>query len=303
MSIEKKTTSTQEFVDWFLRSAGKIRIDSLSDNNDNEDLNNKSNGSTNSFDILIVCALPEERNRVFDAFAVPEEDRQRTFQDFRADYNFIYQKFTYGKYVIAIVTQNSMGMATATSIATRAILAMNPALVAMTGICAGRKDKVALGDIIVADQVFDYTAGKKYIDRFAPRPLSFSTDDVIRNYISTTILNNDRVSDSILQGWRGGRISHRISIHMKAIASGTAVIDDEQTLLSAAAIQDNLYAIDMEGYGLALAASALRKKWIVIKAVQDFADGHKEHDESGIRDFSSYASAALLKNIIPNIVE
>ena len=302
MAIAKKTTSAQEFVDDLLRSAGKTRIDSLI--NENEMLNeNASGGNKNSFDVLIICALPEERDRAFDAFGVPEEDRKRMLQGFRSDYNFLYQRFSYAGFNIAVVTQNSMGMATATSVATRAILAMNPKLVAMTGICAGRKNKVALGDIVVADQVFDYTAGKKYIDRFAPRPLSFSADDAIRNYISAAILNNDYISDSILQGWRGNRIPHRISIHMKAIASGTAVVDDEQTMISASSVQDNLYAIDMESYGVALAATALRTKWIVLKAVQDFADGHKECDEAGIRDFSAYASAALLKNIIPSIVE
>ena len=54
-----------------------------------------------------------------------------------------------------------MGMASAASLTTRAILAMRPKLVAMTGICAGRTQKTSLGDIIIADQVYDYTAGKK----------------------------------------------------------------------------------------------------------------------------------------------
>lgn len=302
MAIAKKTPNTQDFVNSFLRQADKMRIDDIIA--DNILLNDSSStAEKDSYDILIVCALPEERDRVFDAFSVSEEDRRRTIQSFRSDYNFIYQKFSYAGFNIAIVTQNTMGMATATSLTTRAILAMKPKLVAMTGICAGRKGKVGLGDILVADQIFDYTAGKKYVDKFAPRPLSFSTDDAIRNYISAAILNNDQLSDSILQTWRGTRISHRISIHMKAIASGTAVIDDEQTMASAAAVQDNLYGIDMEGYGVALASSALRTRWVVIKAVQDFADGKKEEDETGIRDFSAYASAALLKQMIPCIVD
>lgn len=302
MAIAKKTPNTQDFVNNFLRKAEKMRIDDII--SDNILLNDSSpSAEKETYDILIVCALPEERDRVFDAFSVSEEDRKRTIQSFRSDYNFIYQKFSYAGFNIAIVTQNSMGMATATSLTTRAILAMHPKLVAMTGICAGRKGKVGLGDILVADQVFDYTAGKKYVDKFAPRPLSFSTDDAIRNYVSATILNNDQLSDSILQTWQGTRIPHRISIHMKAIASGTAVIDDEQTMTSAAAVQDNLYGIDMEGYGVALASSALRTRWIVIKAVQDFADGKKEKDETGIRDFSAYASAALLKQMIPCIVD
>ena len=89
---------------------------------------------------------------------------------------------------------------------------------------------------------------------------------------------------------------------MKALASGTAVIDDEQTMISATAVQDNLYAIDMEGYGVALASSALRTRWIVIKAVQDFADGKKGENEINVREFAAYASAALLRQILIYIV-
>lgn len=304
MAIVKRTIDPQVYINNFLRSADKVQIQDII-NYDAPGFVNEDSFSPEkeNYDVLIVCALPEERDRVFDAFLVPEENRQRIIQSFRADYNFVYHKFTYAGLSFAIVTQNSMGMATATSLTTRAILAMKPKLVAMTGICAGRKTKVNLGDIIVADQVFDYTAGKKYIDKFAPRPLSFSADDVVRNYVSATVLNNDQISDSILQAWRGNRISHRISIHMKAIASGTAVIDDKETMESAAAIQDNLYGIDMEGYGLALAAFALRTRWIVIKSVQDYADGKKGREEKGIRDFSSFASAMLLKLILLNIVD
>lgn len=302
MAIVKKTPNAEDYVSNFLRQINKVCTDDFAA--DNIILNDSSGTiEKETYDVLIICALPEERNRVFDAFSVSEEDRRRSIQSFRSDYNFIYHKFSYAGFNIAMVTQNTMGMAAAASLTTRAILAMKPKLVAMTGICAGRKGKVKLGDILVADQVFDYTAGKKYVDKFAPRPLFFSTDDAIRNYVSTEILNNDQLSDDILQMWPGTRISHRISIHMKAIASGTAVIDDEQTMASAATVQDNLYGIDMEGYGVALACSALGTKWVVIKAVQDFADGKKEMDENGVRDFSAYASASLLKQMIRYIVD
>lgn len=302
MPISRTPLDSQDFINDFLKITGKTRVDELY--TDNFLANNvSSHPNEGQYDILIVCALPEERDRLFEAFAIFDNNQKKAMQSFRADYNFIYQKFSYAGYNIAVVTQNAMGMAAATSLTTRAILAMNPKIVAMVGICAGRKGKVALGDIIVADQVFDYTAGKKYVDRFAPRPLSFSADDDIRNYISISVLNNDRLSDSILQSWRGGRIPHRIMVHMKAIASGTAVIDDQQTMISAAAIQDNLYGIDMEAYGVALACSALRRKWIVIKAVQDFADGNKSGDEIEMRSFAAFASAELLKQIIPDIVD
>ena len=172
MPISKKPSNAQDFVNDFLRKAEKMRIDDLSPNsfllNDNSASADKEN-----YDVLIVCALPEERDRLFDAFSVAEEDRRKIIQSFRSDYNFIYQKFSYAGFNIAIVTQNAMGMATATSLTTRAILAMKPKIVAMTGICAGRKGKVQLGDIIVADQIFDYTAGKNILIALHHAPCLF----------------------------------------------------------------------------------------------------------------------------------
>lgn len=296
MPVEKKRLTSQDYLYDFLRSIGKTKVSEFVDVN--ETLNVVAEKSQ-PFDIVVVCALAEERDSVFDAFDVPDEERKRTYHDFRSDFNIIYKKFTYADKTIALVTQNSMGMAAATSLATRSILAMKPKLIAMTGICAGRKDKVSLGDIIVADQVFDYTAGKKYIDKFSPRPRFISAEEDIRNLISTEILNNESIADSIVRNWRGSRITRRIVVYLKALASGTSVVDDEQTLMSAAALQDDLYAIDMEGYGIALAATALRTKWLVIKSAQDFADGQKDTDEGSYRKFSAYASAALLKHLIP----
>ena len=298
MPIAKKTMSTDEYIESLLQKTKEPLNDKTS-----EILNDHlSKPNKREVDILIVCALPEEKDRVFDAFNILKTERMRTHQDYRSAYGFMYHLYQYSNYNIALVTQNSMGMASAASLTTRAILAMRPKLVAMTGICAGRTQKTSLGDIIIADQVYDYTAGKKYIDKFAPRPFAISADNDIRNYITTVILNNDNITDSILQEWSGPRFPRRISIHMQAIASGTAVIDDKQTMEAAIAVQDSLYAIDMESYGFALAANALSTKWIIIKAVQDFANGEKEHDETEARAFSSFASASLLRTIINGLL-
>jgi nucleoside phosphorylase len=304
LAIQRGTIDPQEFIENYLRQNSKVNIDDLKSNDMHlKDVSfSPEEEKEGKYDVLVVCALPEEREQLFDAFGVSEEDKKRTDRSFRADYNFVYHKFSYSGFNIAVVTQNAMGMAAATSLVTRAILAMRPNIVAMTGICAGRKGKVELGDILIADQVYDYTAGKRYIDKFSRRPLAFTANDDIRNYVTAEILNKDQIGDSIVQAWRGTRINRRISIHMKTVASGTAVIDDEQTLASAAEIQDNLYGIDMEAYGVAVAAVALETKWVVIKAVQDYADGNKTGDESGIRAFAAYASASLLKKMIPDII-
>ncbi len=53
-----------------------------------------------------------------------------------------------------------MGSTSAANIATRLVRELSPRCLAMCGICAGRRGKVSLGDVIVADLAFDYEAGK-----------------------------------------------------------------------------------------------------------------------------------------------
>ena len=167
----------------------------------------------------------------------------------------------------------------------------------MVGICAGRTGKAELGDIVIASSVFDYTAGKKYIDRFGPRPQSQPVDSAISEFISTFVLGNHELLGKILDGYNGSKPDH-INVHFKPMASGTAVIDDPKVMEGAIAVQDDLTAIDMEAYALATAANILRTKWLVIKSVQDFADGDKTAIESTIRPFAAYSSAKLLQLIL-----
>ena len=83
MAIVKKTPNAEDYVSNFLRQINKVRTDDFAA--DNIILNDSSGTiEKETYDVLIICALPEERNRVFDAFSVSEEDRRRSIQSFRA---------------------------------------------------------------------------------------------------------------------------------------------------------------------------------------------------------------------------
>ena len=266
-----------------------------------KNLSQESNND-DSVDVVWVFALPEERDLAFDALALSERNRMMRMRDYAVNYGFTYQKFLLDKINIATVTQTSMGMSAATSLVTRAAIAFKPKLVVMSGICAGRKNKVKIGDIIVADQTYDYTAGKTYIDKFAPRPQPISTDILIKDYMVNSIIGHYDMDRIIREQWSEWRPSEPVNIYLKALASGTSVIDDSKTMDEISSIQDNLYGIDMEAYGVALAASSLQVKWLVAKGVQDFADGNKSNAETNSRKFAAYASAILVSNIIREII-
>lgn len=253
-------------------------------------------------DVVWIFALPEERDLAFDALNIPNENREECIRDFITNYAFTFQKFNFGESTIAAITQASMGMSSATSLATRAILAFRPKLIVMSGICAGRKNKVKIGDLIVADQTYDYTAGKNYVDKFSPRPLPLATDIVLKDYVVSSIIGHPDIDNLARQPSSMWTPSQPIHIYLKSLASGTSVIDDDKTINEASLIQDNLYGIDMEAYGVAVAASSLGTKWFVAKGVQDYADGNKSSTEADGRTFAAYASALLVGKIITDIV-
>lgn len=254
---------------------------------------NQNASSEKQVDIVIIVAVPDEKDGVNNAFGV-QKNAQRNL-DLLDKYMFGYTTFEQDGLKIALLIQPGMGMTQSSSLATRAILAFKPKLIAMVGICAGRKGKTNLGDIIVASSVFDYTAGKHYVDRFGPRPQSHPFDSTMAEYIAASVIDNHELIGKIFDGYQGTRPDHQIKVIFKPIASGTAVVDDPAIVDEVAKTQDDMAGIDMEAYALAVAANILRTKWIVIKSVQDFADGEKSTTETSIRSFAAYASAKLLQ--------
>lgn len=272
-----------------------------------EDLPKKEEYLNNSqekvqYDVVWVFALPEERDIAFRALNIPNDNREECLRDYITNYAFTFQQFTLGSLHIAAVTQVSMGMASAASLVTRAILAFRPKLIVMSGICAGRKGKVKIGDLIVADQTYDYTAGKSYVDRFMPRPMPIPVDGIFKDYLVNSVIGHSSIDTIVRQPSSMWIPSQPINIYLKSLASGTSVVDDDKTIAEASAVQDNLYGVDMEAYGVALAASSLSTKWIVVKGVQDFADGNKSTSEVDGRTFAAFASAILTGKIIADVV-
>lgn len=302
MSI-KSTMSGADIISEILKSENNnnekdIILSALNE----EEFLKSENKETEKADVVWVFALPEERDLAFEALAVSERNKSMLFRDYVPEFSFTYQRFSLDKVNVVAVTQTSMGMSAAASLVTRAVIAFKPKIVVMSGICAGRKSKVQIGDIVVADQTYDYTAGKAYVDKFAPRPQPIIADVLIKDYMVNSIIGNYDIDRVIRERWSGWRPSKPINIYLKALASGTSVIDDSKTIDEASNIQDNLYGIDMEAYGVALASTSLRTRWLIAKGVQDFADGKKADMEMDSRRFAAYASTIVSSNIIKEIL-
>ena len=117
-------------------------------------------------DVLIVCALFDEYKALLD---VTEDIVEPGWIEGTSRSRWVTASATFqGMHgqPIQLVTTFASGMGREIALATvMELLNEHPArCVAMSGICAGRRGKVSLGDVIFADRLYSYDAGKVTVE-------------------------------------------------------------------------------------------------------------------------------------------
>ena len=243
---------------------------------------------------LIICALTEERNEVRNA--INNGRAGETDETYRGKYGFRFERIEYKGVSFALVVQPEQGMTVAASLTARAVIALEPKLVVMPGICAGRKDKVKAGEVVIATHAVNYSAGKQVeggslLPRNHPKPLLPD----ISEYVFSTF-DMDKARKEIAERWasaKGSSAPCEPMITTGMMGCSTGVVTDSKVMVDAASIQDELIAIDMESYGIAVSATHLNKPWIVVKAVQDYGGTEKTEMEEAFRSYAAFASAVV----------
>lgn len=249
------------------------------------------------YDIAVICALPEELEYVKQCFLDVKE-----FKHPDDDYVFFNGYFMKDDRKIRIVIAQSthMGMVPAASLTTKLIYNFIPRYIVMTGIAAGIKGKVNIGDAIVAEYVWDYGAGKESIEgeetvhrnTIEQIPLDTSISTMIRRLSSDT-----SELTKIKKQFTGIKPKYKLKLHMGAFATGSAVIANPKKVKG---IQDqirNVTAIDMEIFGVYYAARwaiSPKPKYLAIKSICDFADENKDDD---FHSYASYTSAKIFEKL------
>jgi tetratricopeptide (TPR) repeat protein/nucleoside phosphorylase len=124
-------------------------------------------------DVLIATALEMERNAVRDAAAWREDIRTgvRYWEPKDAD-NFPdcllgeYALADGGSLTIALAHPTRMGSNFTSNIVSTLVERLKPRCLAMCGVCAGNPSDVALGDVVIANPVFQYDEGKRTVAGF-----------------------------------------------------------------------------------------------------------------------------------------
>lgn len=212
----------------------------------------------------------------------------------------LYDRAPFEKWEI-IVAQIGPGNTVTARETEQAISYFHPEAIFFVGVAGGRKD-VRLGDVVVADKIYNYESGKAE-ENFKPRPITYQP-----NHRLLQRARREAVRETWLQ-----RIPHRIweekadwtrppRAFVKPVASGTKVIASKESdvarLLNETA--GDALAVEMEGFGFleTAAVHARNVDALVIRGISDLIEGKAQSDAIGFQEIAARHAAAFLFEIL-----
>jgi nucleoside phosphorylase len=256
-----------------------------------------TDGNTYHTDIGIIVALEDEEldsiknlNANWQEIAVPHDNSR-----------YLRGIFVEGdvKLDVVAVAAPKMGMSSSAVIATKLINAFRPRYLAMTGICAGVRDKTNIGDILVADPCFDWGSGKwvklpnEQGLKFRPAPYPWRLDETLRSGVKKVSKLPDLI-ESNHASFPGKKPKKIPKVIVDAMASGGSVLQTTQLMQDVQEQHKNLIGVEMESYAVFTAAeysTAPRPTCISIKSVCDFGDDKKSDH---FHKYAAHTSAQFL---------
>lgn len=199
------------------------------------------------------------------------------------------------KISVVAATAARMGMTASGALTMLMAHRYQPKVIAMVGIAAGVKGE--FGDILVADQSWDYGSGKSIQEengdvRFEPAPEPISIDYALRCQLAYFCTLKD-VLHRIRNGWNGDAPSV-LSAKIGPVASGAAVLENRWEVERILENNRKAIGVEMETFGVFLAASLCREPRPLVmsmKSICDFADTNKDDK---FQRYASYTSAQFL---------
>jgi len=236
-----------------------------------------------SFDVCIVCALPEEARAFLQVMQQYEEGiliEEYSSPRYRYSSRIATIKNIKGEpLTLHISWPPRNGPQDMALYLPRVLEDCQPRICIMTGICAGDAQQVQLGDPVVAERTFTYDNGKFTTDEHGRRAhlhdtTTYQPDAKILQFLGLfdewepVVARLERPSPLLQQ--------RNIVCHMKAMASGNAVRTDNPFENVRIPVRGTV-AIDMEGAAFGQVMSHHPQiPWLVVKGVCDYADRMKD---------------------------
>lgn len=249
-------------------------------------------------DLVVVCALAKPE--LSEVLKLPWNWSEPRPLD---DVTFVRDGFVEiegRRITICAAAAPRMGMVSTALLSASLIANLRPRVIAMTGICAGVRDKVKLGDVLFVDPAWDFQSGKRVMDRentqFSMRPHHLPAPTRVRAHVEQ--IRDDLIALTKITGEYGEGAPGITRVLLGPVASGSAVLADGEVIQQIRLQHQELIGVEMEAYGLYAAAHAAASPQplaFALKAVCDFADPDKA---DGAQKFAAYASARVLQLLV-----
>jgi nucleoside phosphorylase len=250
-------------------------------------------------DFIIIAALEEERDAVLRHLPGHEKlDRDGIDVHTYFDAQVATTRKDKAVYRVLVTTQAGMGPIQAAITAGAVTERWHPDHVLLVGIAGGLKDEVALGDVMIARAVADYTVGKVREDG--------SREERWESYPADAGLLH--AANAFRTGWEDRIVESRPEDgkpqrHAGVIASGGDVIASKELIARYHDDQPKLIGVEMEGGGVAAALHhhMTRPRFLMIRGVSDLADGDgntamKKRWRAYARDVAAAYAIGLLRD-------
>lgn len=245
--------------------------------------------SIEKIDFLIITPLEEERDAVLSLLdqprqLPPSDEDNRVYFESRMVVEL--KARNKGEYRIVVVPLVGMGTGQASATTSDAIRRWCPRYVLVVGIAGGvRRNGVALGDVLVASQIADYTlqkhpSGKPVEIRWQAQPVDAGLLERAQNHLDTNWIS--------AIGCRRP-VKGEPKRHIGPIASGDHVVASEELLGAYSAPWPKLIGVEMEAAGIARVAFQSKPKagFFMVRGVSDLADPDK--DSMQVKKYRTYA--------------
>ncbi|WP_280240279.1 5'-methylthioadenosine/S-adenosylhomocysteine nucleosidase [Nocardia abscessus] len=226
--------------------------------------------------VVICTALELEYGAVRDHLNPPFTEREER----GALYELAEFRTPHGSWTVALA-QTGAGNVQAGVQLERAVAAFHPALVLFVGVAGGRKD-VELGDVVVADAIYDYESGKDTAGDYFPRiKTQAPAFRLVQRATSVARLNEwqNRIPP-VLEGERAApHLERTPRAFIKPIAAGSRVVADQDSDTARLLTRycGDAVAVDMEGYGFLHGAYVNPDvAALVVRGVSDLLSGKTE---------------------------
>lgn len=262
-----------------------------------------------SYDVAIITALPTPEFEAILKLNKGDWEKVVVEDDFIKYHKTTFMEGGKIRTVIA-ATADQMGMTASSHLATKVILYFRPKYLIMGGILAGIKDRgLGFGDILVAEQSWDYGSGKivekpKSTDSeisdtyFLPDTKDIQLSADLKAKVIDFKLTKGYILDQIQNEWPGDTPITKLKLHLGPIGSGSYVISSESTLAEIKDHQRKLLGVEMETFGVYYAGEHSpepKTKAISIKSVSDYGDGAKNDK---FQKYAAYTSANFIYHFI-----